>query len=411
MIDPTALSSFNSYVTSSILSIPQELICTLNHGKKTSLGSRIATFAKVVFENIFLSQKWFFKRVGAKFAGFKFRFKSRWMVRAANPPNPLTNIQHKRIAQDELYEQSPRQLDHDWGLKKYFGKIFVINLDKDQKRLESITNELKKVGIEKEQFERFKAVYGATDLKPEVWNRIRDNSFWFQNFGKEGLDLDKQRKSQAGIWFSHRKIIEKAKCEYDNAMKLFVEAKKNFDNAPEQDKHIERHNMENAAKKVQEWSSVLILEDDNGFGIVTEDKKNSTLKNTGTYFRKAIKELPEDWDMVYLMSAHFGGIFNTKYCVGAPQSSSKHLRKLEWGVCLNAYAVNAKMYDRLLEVFRKIDNPNARLEAVDNEIAALQSSSQSFVLGRPLAYQYPEVSSVTQKKGEELWDGTWNRGY
>lgn len=96
----------------------------------------------------------------------------------------------------------------------------------------------------------------------------------------------RQRQGEAGCYLSHLKVIKLAKKRFDKANYKLQEAILAGDNEA----------MQAACTQARKYSSVMILEDDNGFGIVAKNKKKATLNKVGKLFRKAMAELPQDWD-------------------------------------------------------------------------------------------------------------------
>ncbi len=355
----------------------------------------------------FLSSKahwqWFFTK--RKIANDKSNF--------SNSSDFLVKIDHRTIAQNDLLTKNSSQLDAHWNLNEFFGHIYVLNLDDidsssnaHKQRLESIRRHLKAVGINESQYERFRGTYGKYELKEEVWRRIYDNTFC----KLPGKKLENQHKGQAGCFWSHYKIIKDANDKYNNALNVFNTATANFKAAAQSEKGQAQNKMEEAAKKVKEYSSILIVEDDTGFGKIINKGKSYTLEKVGTTFRKAMQELPTDWDMLYLMSLHFGGPLNLIPAI-KPSKFSLNLGKLSWGTTTSAYAINSKMYAPLLKVLSKIETAGAKLEALDHEIASLHAFNNCFVITPPVAFQGGGESHITGSKGVDFWDGTWNRGY
>jgi hypothetical protein len=140
---------------------------------------------------------------------------------------------------------------------------------------------------------------------------------------------------------------------------------------------------------VRKYSSVLIIEDDNSFGIVNPDLVSANLSGVGTLFRKAMKELPKNWEMVYFMSQP---IRPSRYF-------SNHLVRNRQGIYLNAYAVNHLMYDTLINHLSKIYRPdNTHISPVDFEISLIHEFHQTFSVTPSIAYQVEGLSSITSNE-------------
>lgn len=305
-------------------------------------------------------------------------------------------ISHRKLALEELNTKTPDELDKNWNLNEYFGHTYIINLDKDKHRLEKISNNLKELGVPK--FERFAATYGK-ELPPEMWDRMYDNSFF-----ESGEKLTNIHKGQVGCFMSHYRVIKDAKEKHDLALKNYEIAKKSFDIATPDQKPAAILHMENMAKQVKEYSSILIFEDDNGFGQVINEGMATTSRDAGKILREAMRDLPEDWDMLYFMASTYGGFCFTSRCV-PPEQAYERLAKLGWGVNLNAYAINSKMYNSLLEQLSKIEDPDATLEAVDHEIASLHAHTNSYVITPPICFQGAGSSSITNDDKAIYWNG------
>ena len=327
---------------------------------------------------------------------------------------PIPRISHQTIAQEHLLSRTPEDLDTNWNLNDFFGHVYVINLDdnpngKDStqfsRRLARITADLDKIG--RCVFERVRATYGAVELDRRVWDRIDDNSFHLTN----SEELDRQHRGQAGCFMSHYRVIQDANAKHLQAQVELADALALLDKAVGQDERkIVQIAIEQAKAKITEYSSILILEDDNGFGFLNKhDEKTPAevqMTGAGVLFRKVMSELDDDWDMLYLVSVECGK--DGKNWARAPSPSfSENLNRLKYGLLTNAIAINSKAYSVILRALSKIDDEKMRLRPVDHEYAQLQASLNVFTPKKPLAYQAAGESSITNFGIEEPWNGTW----
>jgi hypothetical protein len=316
----------------------------------------------------------------------------------------LLKIDRPKIASERLAKLGD-EVDHNWGLKDYFGHIYIINLDdrdnskKYAERLENVQADLKKVGVMPEDCERFRAIHGATELNEKIWSKIDDNSF-----NKQGIELENVHKAQAGNFMSHYNIIKDAHTKYKTAKKQFNLLKKEYF----QTSSLNRKNeiwteIIKSADQMKEYSSILIIEDDNGFGFLKENQTETSLQGAGQSFQHVMQELPENWHMFYFMADH-GYAWNI-------QHHSTHLNRMTYGVCLNAYAVNHLAYKSIKNALSKIHEPNAKVRPTDHVIASLHASHNVFLPKAPLAYQHCGQSSISGEEGNRFWNGEEERGY
>lgn len=264
-----------------------------------------------------------------------------------------------------------------WGLQEYFGSIYVITLDHAEQRRTQITAALESIGVTKSDFEFFRGIDGRKELDESIWKKMHRNWAKLDTSTPEGRTLlELQFKGEAGCYMSHYRVIQRVSQAYDEAV-------------------IELHNAQlsndtikiaDAEKKVKKYSTVLILEDDSGFGIVENDGTSVTLEKTEEIFKSAMEELPEDWDMLY---------FNA--LVHSPSiEQSAHLARLTNGDHTNAYAVHYKMYKVLVGALQRIENPEVKeIDPVDSTIHRLHKSHLCYCVMPSIAFQSSGVSYIT----------------
>ncbi|MCE5318696.1 MAG: hypothetical protein LLG04_15195, partial [Parachlamydia sp.] len=139
------------------------------------------------------------------------------------------------------------------------------------------------------------------------------------------------------------------------------------------------------AARARKYSSVLIMEDDNGFGFVNrQNYKTATTAGLGRLLREAMTELPEDWDMLYFMVQSHQSLPYTH-----------HLRQLTWGTLMNAYVVSYRMYDAIIDHLKRIEDPKVtELKPVDVEVAMLHQGHQCYAIKPAIAYQCEGTSQI-----------------
>ncbi len=204
----------------------------------------------------------------------------------------------------------------------YFDKIICLTLERRPNRWEIALEEFKKYGLEN-IVEKFNGVDG------------KDSGILEQNLPmSDGVRL---KFGEIGCTMSHQKIIEKCQKEgYEN---------------------------------------VLILEDDAEF----DSNWQITLKNV------IEKELPQNWDMLYL-----GGNHSIK-----PTQVTEHLFKIQHTYTTHAYAVNKRIFPKILETFPKTAVDCKR--QVDVYYSSIQKSTNSFVIMPHIAWQKEGFSDIQEK--------------
>lgn len=291
-------------------------------------------------------------------------------------------IDHQSLAREDLATLSPEALDQDWKLESYFGSIYVINLSHATARLEHVRKQLAQVGGK--NFEVFSAIDGRKEVDEAIWRKIREKpEMKGARTAQEIMKYERQLQGEAGCYLSHLSVVETVREKYKQAVKDLEQACLSQDPAQ----------IEAASKAVKKYSSVLILEDDNGFGIVGLDKQSVTMKTVGTIFRKAMSELPTDWDMVYFMSLP----------LDPSEKATTHLAKLHGAVCLNAFAINHRVYDTLYTQLKKILDPKSQVvDPVDVEYGVVQNITKCYGIIPSIAYQNDGLSSITSVMGTHL---------
>jgi GR25 family glycosyltransferase involved in LPS biosynthesis len=118
--------------------------------------------------------------------------------------------------------------------------------------------------------------------------------------------------------------------------------------------------------------SVLILEDDVAF----DDDLNEK-------FREWYKEVPDNWDMLYL-----GGNHNVKRIIG---KISEHVLRVTQTQTTHAYAVKNTVYDLILDRLETLDKD------VDVAYTDVQKQCNAFCFTPRLAWQRPGLSDIWQQ--------------
>lgn len=282
------------------------------------------------------------------------------------------------IAQKQLKTMTPDELDADWRLNDFFGTIAVINMPQDTARLERITGELNGIGTY--DFEIFPGIDGRT-LDPAIWQKFKLNRLKHKN--KDFNNFDRMHQGEAGCYMSHYLLIKQTKEAFDRALEELQLAKAAHD----------RLAISNATEKVRKYSRLLIFEDDNGFGIVNEKKTKSSKTNAGVLFRKALKELPKDWDILYLM------------CIALEKSekTSKHIRRIKRSAFANAYVINHKFYEPLIAILQQIEDPTvSEVLPVDKAISHKHYLFHAYAIYPSIAFQYNGVSTIDETSSSSL---------
>lgn len=157
------------------------------------------------------------------------------------------------------------------------------------------------------------------------------------------INFDKFRKGEFGGLISHYNLIKKAKDE----------------------------NLNN----------VLILEDDVEF-----------VENFNELFDSYIKLIPNDWDIIYFGGNHVGGLVEI----------NPHISKINHSYALQAYMVNSKSYNDLLDfmegfinkIYKTTQVINNVSVAADYIISFYQPISNCYVFRPHLAYQKEDYSDI-----------------
>ncbi len=293
------------------------------------------------------------------------------------------------VAKNDLATLSPEVMDRKWMLDKYFGTIAVINLPQAVERREGILKQFELIGTK--NFEIFTAVDGRTELPKEVWNKFFRNRDKIDTTTEEGQQaLDRVHQGEAGCYMSHYRLIKKVKESFDNALSELKKA---------QASHQAYKDVALLAKcerRVRQYSRVLILEDDTGFGIVNKARTKATTEGAGQILRKALSKLPKDWDMLYLVVQP----------IYPPIAVGPHLCRLSDSWSMVAYAVNYRMYGPLIEILEKIEKPSVKkVYPVDKEVAFRHSSFNVYAVVPSLVYQQTGPSCISDHSSEKLWQG------
>lgn len=298
--------------------------------------------------------------------------------------NDVWNYSLSDIAYKHLAAMSEDELDSDWKFNEFFGTVTVINLPQAEQRLKSVSEEFRNIGTE---FEIFRAIDGCKELEPSIWQKIDDNRDGNDISTEEGrLAQDRFLQGAAGCYMSHYRLIQRIKDCFDRAMiDLYSAQEVKDENA-----------IEKAYRNLRKYSSVLIIEDDCGFGIVNNTNNSADRKGVGVQWRKTLCDLPDDWDILYLMT-------------GAKQPSeevSHNLRKLKGSFGTVAYAIKYTMYGPLIEHLKKIEDPAIKkVDPIDHELSSIQPLYNVYAVYPSIAFQHCGQSYISANSSTTLFQG------
>jgi GR25 family glycosyltransferase involved in LPS biosynthesis len=206
-------------------------------------------------------------------------------------------------------------------INSFFDHVFVINLSSRPEKWTAIQQELDNLGVK--NYSRFDAIRPDLEQVPP---------FLYENMtlGAGAQDLNNYLRGSVGCKLSHLKIIELA--------------------------------LEKGYEKI------LILEDDVGF-------KRGALRK----LRSAIKDLPQDWEMLYL-----GGnllLPTTKI--------SRSLSKIQSIYTTHAYGLNLKIAEKILK-----EAPESGKEIDVFYAEHIQPHTNCFITRKPIALQQKGWSDI-----------------
>lgn len=285
-------------------------------------------------------------------------------------------IDHQKLAWEQLADMTDQELDADLSLDQFFGSIYVINLPHAKERLKRITRDLNAIGLK--HFQVWKATNGRNpeEVSETIWSKMTLNWRQLDTSTPEGLkELQRQHQGEAGCFLSHYRLLCHVQNNFKKACKELQEAHAKHDDA----------GIQSAATRARRYSSVLIMEDDNGFGFVNRrDCKTATIEGLGRLLRETMTELHADWDMLYFMVQSRHSLPFTP-----------HLRQLYWGTLMNAYVVSYRMYDDIIEHLKQIEDPEViELQPVDVEVAMLHQGHRCYAIKPAIAYQCEGRSQI-----------------
>jgi hypothetical protein len=282
------------------------------------------------------------------------------------------SIDQSALAKEELATLTDSAMDANWNLQKYFGQIKVISSNTQSNRFKRFQQELKMIGLTPQNYEVVPGVDGSK-LDRFFWNRM-------VKWDKNQLTPNEHKRrlqGQAGCVLAHYNAIINTITCYKAAKEILKKVKA--------DSHATSADVCKARNQVRKFSSLVIFEDNAGVGKVTGNY-SADIKGYGRLFRSAMKDL-KDWDMFYFMST------------GNAKKISSNLAKLEYGLITKCYAINARVYDKILKVLSVVTNPNKKIKPIDHILAGLHEQTNSFVSTPPLFYRFASVSEVGANLG------------
>lgn len=292
----------------------------------------------------------------------------------------------RSLAQHDLQTMSDESLDSNWKLHEFFGTITVINLTRATERRGKVTNELEQIGTPTDRFEFFTAIDGQL-LDDAVWKKIRSNREFIDTRTAHGRrEFERVRRGEAGCYLSHYRLICKMKEAFDNAVQELVQAEEAHDS----------HALKKARRNVRKYSRVLILEDDCGFGFVDKKKNTASRVGSGRVLRKALTQVPSDWDMLYFV------VFPTE----STKKIASNLYQIGNSWSAVSYAINHTMYDALVDHLKGIEDPLVnKVMPVDNAMSFIHHKHNVYAVYPSLAYHEKGKSQISSNPLKKKWQG------
>ncbi|MEI8124380.1 MAG: hypothetical protein WCG42_01335 [Parachlamydiaceae bacterium] len=277
------------------------------------------------------------------------------------------------IAEEHLATYSSEELNQNWRLHEFFESMIVINLDTATERLKTFTEETLSIGIP--SFERFKAVDGSKDVPPSIWHKFYLNRCNVDLSTEVGQKIfTRIRKREAGTFLSCLGVYQKIKNAFDAALKNLHEAEESQDESK----------ITEAKALVARSSRVLIFEDDAAFGFLQD--RVATKEGVGEYLNKALAQVPDDWDILYLFV----------YPTEPTAQISENIQQIFGSWCLPAYVIRHTIYDDLVKEFEKINDPEvSKLATNDLTFSAFQRTRKTYALAPAVVYAAGGESTIT----------------
>lgn len=277
------------------------------------------------------------------------------------------------LALRDLQQMGEEEMDRNWNLSHYFGHIKLITSNPASERFKRCRQELQQIGLEEADYRVVPGVNGA-QLDPAIWQRA-DN--W------DAEDSEQDKKGRMGCFMAHYQAIKES-------AESLKEAQEHLELLLQQE-YADPDALKEAERQINKYSSVLIIEDNTGFGLVTNDRE-ATLKGSGKRLRETLRGLPPDWDMFYFMTMADNW--------GPSVEVSPELVRLRYGVLTKCYAVHAKMYPAILDLFESLIFSDQKIYPVDHVLAVLQKNYKCYAPSQEaLTYRFGSLSEVQNMRG------------
>lgn len=141
--------------------------------------------------------------------------------------------------------------------------------------------------------------------------------------------------------------------------------------------------------KERGWDKVLIFEDD----VALRD-------NYGELFCNYVRQVPDDWDMVYLGGNHWGRDLSMRYNPMLYRISD-NIARTKHTLTTHAYIIRDSMYDAVIEHLGKAS------KQVDVMYADLQDLYMVYTFRPSLAWQRPNRSDINGKDCDYYFIKEW----
>lgn len=270
-----------------------------------------------------------------------------------------------QMAAKQLISLNNKDLDKNWQLPEYFGHIKVIS-SKDSPRYAVFIEKMKEVGLTEEQIELSPCISGSA-LDKSLWSRVPPRI----------VEDDLKKQGVAGCFYAHYIAIKDTYERYKRAIEHYT--------ALQNEANPSLLKLYLAQAQIDKYSSVLIMEDNNAFGLLLGDGV-PTLEGKGRKFRETIAQVPGDWDLFYFVILHGEwGTPRAEFIEGRPD-----ILKAKFGLLTKCFAVNASAYETVVRQFETylFSPPEQELLPSDFMYALLHEKLHAYIAREPLAYRY-----------------------
>jgi len=270
-------------------------------------------------------------------------------------------LKPQALAEHDLKAFPKNKLDMNFGFRRFFGKVFVINAPSKEgvKRWKLFNKNMKKIDLKEGQdYQRYPGVDANTIPRAYV-----------DRFDKTSKTAVARRAGAMACFLAQLNVLKHANQKLERAkqsLRKGFEAIKDATSISEQ----QLNKIKEAQRKIRKYSVMFVLEDNAAWGRLINDGKDVSIKGEGYRWRKMLAGLPSDWDYINLWPTTIPGTKEYK-------EVNPYLLKCDGATATKGIIFNHTAYPKIINKLESIlNNPSKETEHVDQIYRKMQKKKE-----------------------------------